>query len=72
MKPGKFIRRFVLYPLLGIWAAVTPLMGNPFPTWNLESMNSPAPVKSVKEDGLLPADGRTIKLPFVKRIKGVN
>lgn len=68
MKPGKLIRRFVLYPLLGIWAAVTQLTGNPFPTWHLESLNSPIAIKSVKADGLLLADGRTIKLPFVKRI----
>lgn len=68
MKPGKFIRRFVLYPLLGIWAAVTVLTGNPFPSWNLESLNSPVAVKSVEVDGLLLEDGRTIMLPFIKRI----
>lgn len=68
MKPGKLIRRFVLYPLLGIWAAVTLFTGSPFPTWDLESLNSPVIVKSVKADGLLLEDGRTIKLPFVKRI----
>lgn len=68
MKPGKFIRRFVLYPLLGIWAVVTLLTGSPFPTWDLESLNSPVAVISVKADGLLLEDGRTIRLPFAKRI----
>ena len=57
MKPGKFIRRIVLYPLLGMWAAVTLLTGNPFPTWNLESLNSPVAVKSVNADGLLLEEG---------------
>jgi hypothetical protein len=68
MKSGKLIRRFVLYPLFAIWVAFTLLTGTPFPTWDLESLNSPVAVKAVRADGLLLEDDRTIRLPLIKRI----
>jgi len=64
----KTARLFVLYPLVAISFCYLLLTGSPIPLWHLEELRSPVAVCRATAEHLELADGRTIKLPYVRKI----
>lgn len=63
-----WVRWFLVYPLLIVGGLHTLLTGSPIPLWHLESLDSPVQVKEITEEHLILADGRTVRLPFIRRL----
>lgn len=78
MEPGKSKRvgsappprlwRYLAWTLLGLMGCHMLGTGSPIPLWHIERLDHPTAVRSVAPDALLLADGRRVRLPFIKRI----
>jgi len=64
----RWARCLVVYPLLGFAGCHMLLTGSPIPLWHTERLDRPVPVKEVTEKSLFLADGRSVTLPFIKRL----
>ena len=64
---GWWIKRIVLYPLLTLSGCHMLLTGSPVPLWHIERLNNPIAVTTVG-DTLVLANGRRVRLPFIKTI----
>jgi hypothetical protein len=60
--------RLVVYPLLALAGCHMVRTGSPIPLWYTERLDHPVLVKEVTEKALVLADGRSISLPFIKRL----
>ena len=69
---SRWLRWLLVYPLLIVGGCHTLMTGSPIPLWYLEKLDSPAQVSATTEDSLVLQDGRTITLPFNKRIPHDN
>jgi hypothetical protein len=70
-KPRKvwpWARWLLVYPLLGFGGCHMLLTGSPIPLWYTERLDHPVRVKMVTEKSLVLADGRSVDLPFIKRL----
>ena len=56
------------YPLPALSGCHMLMTGSPVPLWHIERLDHPVSVRSVGEDALILADGRRVKLPFIKRL----
>jgi hypothetical protein len=63
-----WLRWLLVYPLLGLAGCHMLLTGSPIPLWYTERLDHPAVVKEVTHTSLVLADGRSISLPFMKRL----
>ncbi len=61
-------RWFVVYPLLGLAGCHMLMTGSPVPLWSTERLDHPVVVKSLTDKTLVLADGRSVALPFIKRL----
>jgi len=57
--------RFLVWPLVGLFALHTLMTGSPIPLWHIERLVQPVAVVEVKSDKLALEDGREIKLPLM-------
>jgi hypothetical protein len=64
----RWVRWFLVYPLLGLSGCHMLLTGSPIPLWYTEHLDRPVLVKEVTEKSLILADGRSVRLPFIKRL----
>jgi hypothetical protein len=64
----RWARWLLVYPLLGLSGCHMLLTGSPVPLWYTEPLDHPVLVKEVTEKTLVLADGRSISLPFIKRL----
>jgi hypothetical protein len=60
--------RLLVYPLLGLSGCHMLITGSPIPLWYNEPLDHPVLVKEVTDRTLVLADGRSISLPFVKKL----
>ena len=68
-RTGWFWARWLLvYPLLVLSGCHMLLTGSPIPLWRTERLDHPVVVKEVTEKVLGLADGRSVPLPFIKRL----
>lgn len=44
------------------------MTGSPIPLWHTERLNHPVPIKKVTDQNLILVDGRSVSLPFIKRL----
>jgi hypothetical protein len=64
----QWARWLLVYPLLGLSGCHMLLTGSPIPLWYTEPLDHPVLVKEVTDRTLVLADGRSISLPFIKRL----
>jgi hypothetical protein len=64
----RWARWLLVYPLLGLCGCHMLLTGSPIPLWYTEPLDHPVLVKEVTGRNLVLADGRSISLPFIKRL----
>ena len=64
----RWVQWLLVYPLLGLSGCHMLLTGSPIPLWYTERLDHPVPVKDVTENRLILADGRSVPLPFIKRL----
>ncbi len=64
----RWARWLLVYPLLGLAACHMLITGSPVPLWYSERLDHPAVVKALTDKTLLLADGRSVALPFIKRL----
>ena len=62
------LRWAIVCPLLALSGCHMLLTGSPVPLWHIERLDHPVPVGAVGEDALVLADGRRVRLPFIKRL----
>jgi hypothetical protein len=72
MNCRKVLRWLLLYPLLIVGGCHTLMTGSPIPLWSIETLDVPLPVSATTENHLVLQDGRTVTLPFIKRIPHEN
>lgn len=60
--------KLVLAPLLLFSGCHTLLTGFPFPLWHIERLNNPVVVSAIGSESLVLADGRQVRLPFIKKL----
>jgi hypothetical protein len=63
-----WLRWLLVNPLLWLAGCHMLMTGSPIPLWQTDSLNQPVRVKQVTETALILADGRSVSLPFIKRI----
>jgi hypothetical protein len=63
-----WLRCLLVYPLVGFAGCHMLLTGSPIPLWYTERLDHPVVVKEVTDTRLVLADGRSISLPFMKRL----
>jgi len=63
-----WLRWLLVNPLLWLAGCHLLMTGSPIPLWQTDSLNHPIFVKQVTEKALILADGRSVSLPFIKRI----
>lgn len=75
-KPGPKPRRRwpgrLLIPLLLLSGCHSLLTGSPIPLWHIEHLDHPIAVKAIDPEALVLADGRRVRLPFIKRLPRNN
>jgi hypothetical protein len=64
----RWARSLLVYPLLGLSGCHMLLTGSPVPLWYTEPLDHPVRVKEVTDRAIVLADGRSISLPFIKRL----
>jgi hypothetical protein len=64
----RWIRRLLVYPLLGLSGCHMLMTGSPIPLWYTERLDHPVRVNKLTEKSLVLADGRSVTLPFIKRL----
>lgn len=69
---GRSLGRILLIPLLALSGCHTLLTGSPIPLWHIERLNNPVTVTAIERDVLVLADGRRVRLPFIKRLPQEN
>ena len=67
-KTRRWARWLLVYPLLGLAGCHMLLTGSPVPLWYTERLDHPVVVKEVTDKTLVLADGRSVALPFIKRL----
>jgi hypothetical protein len=67
-KAWSWARWLLVYPVLGLAGCHMLLTGSPIPLWYTERLDHPVRVKMVTEKSLVLADGRSVDLPFIKRL----
>jgi hypothetical protein len=70
-KPRKvwpWARWLLVYPLVGLAGCHMLLTGSPIPLWYTERLDHPVLVKELTDEALVLADGRSLSLPFIKRM----
>jgi hypothetical protein len=65
---GSWLRWLLIYPVLGLAGCHMLLTGSPVPLWYTERLDHPVMVKEVTDKTLVLADGRSVALPFTKRL----
>ncbi len=61
-------RWLLVYPLLCFAGCHMLMTGSPVPLWYSERLNHPVLVKGFTDKNLVLADGRSVSLPFIKRL----
>ena len=64
----RWARWLLVYPLLGLAGCHMLMTGSPVPLWSTERLEHPVVVKSLTDKTLILADGRSVALPFIKRL----
>jgi len=64
----RWARWLLVYPLLGLSGCHMLLTGSPIPLWYTERLDHPIVVTKLTDKNLVLADGRSVPLPFVKRL----
>jgi hypothetical protein len=64
----RWVRPFLVYPVLGFSGCHMLLTGSPIPLWYTEPLDHPVRVKEVTDRTLVLANGRSVPLPFIKRL----
>jgi hypothetical protein len=72
MSRWKWLRWLLLYPVLIVGGCHTLMTGSPIPLWYIEKLDAPVSVAAASDDNLILHDGRTITLPFIKKIPHEN
>ena len=67
-KVWPWARWLLVYPLVGLAGCHMLLTGSPIPLWYTERLDHPVVVKELTEKALVLADGRSVSLPFIKRL----
>jgi hypothetical protein len=67
-KVWPWARWLVVYPVLGLAGCHMLTTGSPIPLWYTERLDHPVRVKMVTEKALVLAHGRSVALPFIKRL----
>jgi hypothetical protein len=65
-------RWLLVYPLLGLAGCHMLMTGSPIPLWYSERLDHPVLVKEWTDKNLVLADGRSVELPFIKRLPRIN
>lgn len=60
--------RLVLYPLLALSGCHMLLTGSPVPLRHVERLHDPIAVTAIGEEALVLADGRRVRLPFIRNL----
>ena len=63
-----WVRCIFVYPLLGLSGCHMLLTGSPIPLWYTERLDHPIVVTKLTDKNLVLADGRSVPLPFLKRL----
>jgi hypothetical protein len=63
-----WLRSLIVYPLLGLSGCHMLLTGSPVPLWYTEHLDHPVRVEALTDKSLVLADGRSVSLPFIKRL----
>jgi hypothetical protein len=63
-----WVRWLLVYPLLGLAGCHMLMTGSPIPLWYSERLDHPVVVKELTDKTLVLADGRSVSLPFIKRL----
>ncbi len=63
-----WLRWLLVYPLLGLAGCHMLMTGSPVPLWYSDRLDHPVVVKSLTDKTLVLADGRSVSLPFIKRL----
>ena len=69
---GGWMGRILLIPLLTLSGCHMLLTGSPIPLWHIERLNNPLTVKAIEGKVLVLADGRRVRLPFIRRLPQDN
>jgi hypothetical protein len=64
----RWIKRIVLVPLLLFSGCHMLLTGSPIPLWYIESLHDPVTVTAIADESLVLADGRQVRLPYIKKL----
>jgi hypothetical protein len=64
----RWVRWLLVYPLLGLAGCHMLMTGSPVPLWYSERLDHPVVVKSLTDKTLVFASGRSVALPFIKRL----
>jgi hypothetical protein len=64
----RWLRWLFVYPLLGLAGCHMLMTGSPVPLWYTERLDHPVLVKVATNKTLVLADGRSVPLPFIKRL----
>ncbi len=64
----RWARWLLVFPLLGLAGCHMLMTGSPVPLWYTERLDHPVAVKSLTDKTLVLADGRSVALPFIKRL----
>lgn len=66
-RPHRF-RRWAIYAVLALSGLHFLGTGSPIPLWHIERLNDPVAVRAVGDESLKLQDGRTVRLPFIKKL----
>lgn len=69
---GGLLGRILVIPLLTLSGCHMLLTGSPIPLWHIERLNNPVTVTAIEREVLVLADGRRVRLPFIKRLPQEN
>jgi hypothetical protein len=64
----RWIKRIVLVPLLLFSGCHMLLTGSPIPLWYIESLHDPVAVAAIADESLVLADGRQVRLPYIRKL----
>jgi hypothetical protein len=60
--------RWAIYSLLALSGLHFLGTGSPIPLWHMERLKDPVAVRAIGEESLELQDGRTVRLPFIKKL----
>jgi len=64
----RWVRWLFVYPALALAGCHLLMTGSPIPLWYSEQLDHPVDVKALTDNTLVLADGRSVALPFIKRL----